>query len=213
MQSLLLPAPWFSSTHSAHAGFDLDPGITIKNHHRRSFTNGFRPSLRAATSFPLMSGSSLTTHQPAISRGTEGQAPLASIPETTNGSTNVVRSSTHPISVPPEERNFVPSQPPGHLSSPGAVHGDPTISQSSAYSGGIPAPVDATNLPSATAGPPVRNLPPRSTRRAKAHVASACINCKRKHLGCDSARPCRRCVQAGKAVSYILTLLGELFAG
>lgn len=44
-------------------------------------------------------------------------------------------------------------------------------------------------------------LPPRSTRRAKAHVASACVNCKRKHLGCDSARPCRRCVSAGKEVS------------
>ncbi|OKL59317.1 hypothetical protein UA08_05185 [Talaromyces atroroseus] len=45
----------------------------------------------------------------------------------------------------------------------------------------------------------VRTLPPRSTRRAKAHVASACVNCKRKHLGCDSARPCRRCVLSGKA--------------
>ncbi|PGH34590.1 hypothetical protein GX50_02573 [[Emmonsia] crescens] len=46
-------------------------------------------------------------------------------------------------------------------------------------------------------------LPPRSTRRAKAHVASACVNCKRKHLGCDSARPCRRCVSAGKEESCV----------
>ncbi|EEP75473.1 predicted protein [Uncinocarpus reesii 1704] len=46
-------------------------------------------------------------------------------------------------------------------------------------------------------------LPPRSTRRAKAHVASACVNCKRKHLGCDSARPCRRCVVAGKESSCV----------
>ncbi|KAK2744831.1 hypothetical protein FQN57_004155 [Myotisia sp. PD_48] len=46
-------------------------------------------------------------------------------------------------------------------------------------------------------------LPPRSTRRAKAHVASACVNCKRKHLGCDSARPCRRCVVAGKEESCV----------
>lgn len=46
-------------------------------------------------------------------------------------------------------------------------------------------------------------LPPRSTRRAKAHVASACVNCKRKHLGCDSARPCRRCVVAGKEVRLL----------
>jgi hypothetical protein len=27
------------------------------------------------------------------------------------------------------------------------------------------------------------------------------VNCKKKHLGCDPARPCRRCVLAGKAVS------------
>lgn len=46
-----------------------------------------------------------------------------------------------------------------------------------------------------------RSLVQKSTRRTKAHVASACVNCKKKHLGCDPARPCRRCVLAGKAVS------------
>ncbi|KAL1955437.1 hypothetical protein VTO42DRAFT_8530 [Malbranchea cinnamomea] len=46
-------------------------------------------------------------------------------------------------------------------------------------------------------------LPPRPTRRTKAHVASACVNCKQKHLGCDSARPCRRCVIAGKEASCV----------
>ena len=45
---------------------------------------------------------------------------------------------------------------------------------------------------------------PIPTRRTKAHVASACVNCKKKHLGCDSQRPCRRCVLAGKAVSSFL---------
>jgi hypothetical protein len=29
------------------------------------------------------------------------------------------------------------------------------------------------------------------------------VNCKKKHLGCDPARPCRRCVLAGKAVSEL----------
>lgn len=52
----------------------------------------------------------------------------------------------------------------------------------------------------ATAGPVSRVLPQKSTRRTKAHVASACVNCKKKHLGCDPARPCRRCVLSGKAV-------------
>lgn len=48
-------------------------------------------------------------------------------------------------------------------------------------------------------------VPSKSTRRAKAHVASACVNCKRKHLGCDAARPCRRCIVSGKEVSSITT--------
>ncbi|OJD27948.1 hypothetical protein ACJ73_00656 [Blastomyces percursus] len=51
--------------------------------------------------------------------------------------------------------------------------------------------------------PRTTTLAPRSTRKAKAHVASACVNCKRKHLGCDSARPCRRCISAGKEESCV----------
>ena len=38
-------------------------------------------------------------------------------------------------------------------------------------------------------------------RKSKAHVASACINCKRAHLSCDVNRPCARCVSSGKQVS------------
>lgn len=41
---------------------------------------------------------------------------------------------------------------------------------------------------------------PRTGRKAKAHVASACTNCKRAHLSCDSQRPCTRCVTSGKQV-------------
>lgn len=49
--------------------------------------------------------------------------------------------------------------------------------------------------------PPQRpQISPRATRKVKAHVASACINCKKKHLRCDETRPCRRCVQSGKEV-------------
>lgn len=33
----------------------------------------------------------------------------------------------------------------------------------------------------------------------KAHVPSACLNCKRAHLACDVGRPCRRCVNLGKS--------------
>ncbi|KAJ9631126.1 hypothetical protein H2204_008348 [Knufia peltigerae] len=42
---------------------------------------------------------------------------------------------------------------------------------------------------------------PRAARKPKAHVASACVNCKKKHLRCDNNRPCRRCVQSGKEAS------------
>jgi hypothetical protein len=40
----------------------------------------------------------------------------------------------------------------------------------------------------------------RTSRRAKAHVAKACQNCKKAHLSCDEARPCARCVASGKQV-------------
>lgn len=41
---------------------------------------------------------------------------------------------------------------------------------------------------------------PKSTRKSKVHVPSACVNCKRKHLRCDNSRPCPRCIQSGKEV-------------
>jgi hypothetical protein len=46
---------------------------------------------------------------------------------------------------------------------------------------------------------PLRQAKP--ARRTKAHVASACVNCKKAHLSCDVQRPCGRCVASGKQVS------------
>ncbi|ORY13500.1 hypothetical protein BCR34DRAFT_623776 [Clohesyomyces aquaticus] len=46
------------------------------------------------------------------------------------------------------------------------------------------------------APPPLR--PNKPARRTKAHVASACVNCKKAHLSCDVQRPCGRCVASGK---------------
>lgn len=43
--------------------------------------------------------------------------------------------------------------------------------------------------------------PPGIARRAKAHVPSACVNCKKKHLACETKRPCNRCTQTGKEVT------------
>jgi hypothetical protein len=45
-------------------------------------------------------------------------------------------------------------------------------------------------------------ISPRATRKTKAHVASACVNCKKKHLRCDNARPCNRCTATGKEVRH-----------
>lgn len=49
---------------------------------------------------------------------------------------------------------------------------------------------------------PLRQNKP--ARRTKAHVASACVNCKKAHLSCDVQRPCGRCVASGKQVSALL---------
>ncbi|KAH7130628.1 hypothetical protein B0J11DRAFT_430600 [Dendryphion nanum] len=46
------------------------------------------------------------------------------------------------------------------------------------------------------APPPLR--PSKPARRTKAHVPSACVNCKKAHLSCDVQRPCGRCVSSGK---------------
>ena len=47
----------------------------------------------------------------------------------------------------------------------------------------------------------------RTGRKSKAHVASACVNCKRAHLSCDVQRPCGRCVASGKQV--VISLLQD----
>ncbi|MCJ1275734.1 hypothetical protein MMC21_003537 [Puttea exsequens] len=44
---------------------------------------------------------------------------------------------------------------------------------------------------------------PGVARRAKAHVPSACVNCKKKHLACETKRPCNRCIHTGKESSCI----------
>lgn len=51
---------------------------------------------------------------------------------------------------------------------------------------------------------PSTEEPPQAGRKpAKAHVPSACLNCKRAHLACDVGRPCRRCVNLGKSDTCI----------
>lgn len=92
--------------------------------------------------------------------------------------------------VPAQDLSQVPEPPPRLPYEQGPVYsGSPGLP-------GAPYPLPALDTTPTAA----RSLAQKSTRRTKAHVASACVNCKKKHLGCDSARPCRRCVLAGKAV-------------
>lgn len=69
---------------------------------------------------------------------------------------------------------------------------------------GVPAQVGSTQFESSPAASraATSNKP---MRRTKAHVASACVNCKKAHLSCDAKRPCSRCVAAGKEVIFMLS--------
>ncbi|KAF5588866.1 transcription activator of gluconeogenesis ERT1 [Fusarium subglutinans] len=83
--------------------------------------------------------------------------------------------------------------------------GGPSMSQSSGYiPPGIPgAPSSYT---SSVRPPVVENQPmtsPKSQRKTKGHVASACVPCKRAHLRCDAQRPCSRCITNGKEESCV----------
>lgn len=89
------------------------------------------------------------------------------------------------------ERPLVPVQPGGYAT---VYSQAPQYTYSAAPSMGIV----TTSPPESRYAP--GQVSPRTTRKAKAHVASACVNCKKKHLRCDNARPCRRCVQSGKEV-------------
>ncbi|KUI55134.1 Transcription activator of gluconeogenesis ERT1 [Cytospora mali] len=56
---------------------------------------------------------------------------------------------------------------------------------------------------SVTSRPPTQDsqqsfASPKSQRKTKGHVASACVPCKKAHLRCDAQRPCTRCMQNGK---------------
>nr|POE72372.1 transcription activator of gluconeogenesis ert1 [Quercus suber] len=79
--------------------------------------------------------------------------------------------------------------------------GIPAASRDFNSQGPITRSVNPVSAQSQPADPPNVVAGPSSTRggrKAKAHVASACANCKRAHLSCDINRPCMRCVASGK---------------
>lgn len=79
----------------------------------------------------------------------------------------------------PQRRSYPP-----HDSS-----GRPTSSSHTTVPSSSPTTTAATTM---TAAPAVKRV------GGKANVSSACGPCKRAHLACDVARPCKRCVTVGK---------------
>ncbi|KAL0944651.1 uncharacterized protein CTRU02_202538 [Colletotrichum truncatum] len=76
-------------------------------------------------------------------------------------------------------------RPPPYMQMPG-----PPPSQPSQHS-----------YPASMPQPPQESAPytsPKTQRKTKGHVASACVPCKRAHLRCDAQRPCSRCTSNGK---------------
>ncbi|KAK8106006.1 hypothetical protein PG999_009365 [Apiospora kogelbergensis] len=59
-----------------------------------------------------------------------------------------------------------------------------------------PSPYSLPTRPQPPENPPYTS--PKSQRKTKGHVASACVPCKRAHLRCDAQRPCSRCLSNGK---------------
>ena len=111
------------------------------------------------------------------------------------------------LPVPAPTSQFVrPPPPSGYLPYPPPLPVQPAGSAATPLSipGVLQSGSTTTSGPALTAGPSVAG--PSSTRtgrKSKAHVASACINCKRAHLSCDVQRPCARCVASGKQVTLI----------
>ncbi|CAJ2513703.1 Uu.00g018220.m01.CDS01 [Anthostomella pinea] len=60
----------------------------------------------------------------------------------------------------------------------------------------MPSPYPISNNPHGPENPAFAS--PKSQRKTKGHVASACVPCKRAHLRCDAQRPCSRCLSNGK---------------
>ncbi|KAH8700808.1 hypothetical protein BGW36DRAFT_357452 [Talaromyces proteolyticus] len=200
MQSLLLPAPWFSNTHFGPHRFDIDPGhIPI---HSRPPSAGSKSSL-GALHIPLPMSGSLPT-------GTQSEGADVIQYQQQSGPERPTPIDPVRTSLPPRLPTLNPigtssvTQPPRFLSPLGTpIHGSSAFQVPGINTGLSQVFTEPPQTYGVPATSTVRPLPPRSTRRAKAHVASACVNCKRKHLGCDSARPCRRCVLSGKASTCV----------
>ena len=150
---------------------------------------------------PPMSGSPPSEDPPEPTQGAGRRRKRSTTPPTaTSGATATSQTSAEHGSGGRRatQQREAPELATAALTAPNYPSSYPST-QSFGYGPGGPAilsSVTATLEPQPGSG----DISPRATRKTKAHVASACVNCKKKHLRCDNARPCRRCVQSGKEV-------------
>ncbi|KAH8880678.1 hypothetical protein GQ53DRAFT_669403 [Thozetella sp. PMI_491] len=91
-----------------------------------------------------------------------------------------------PLSYPPQHG---PTMGQHYLPHPGTVAG---------ASGQGPVPQAYSGAPQPPPPESPSQTSPKTQRKTKGHVASACVPCKRAHLRCDAQRPCSRCLNNGK---------------
>ncbi|EHK43189.1 hypothetical protein TRIATDRAFT_34761 [Trichoderma atroviride IMI 206040] len=77
-------------------------------------------------------------------------------------------------------------------------HGMPQAISQTAYPTSTPSNSEGYPVPDRPQTEPQPYTSPKSQRKAKGHVASACVPCKKAHLRCDAQRPCSRCLGSGK---------------
>ncbi|KAG8527639.1 uncharacterized protein KY384_007792 [Bacidia gigantensis] len=94
----------------------------------------------------------------------------------------IAKDGRSELSTPSSTDTSVASNPPGSA----------RTKSSSDWGGDVPSTTHDASEAQLVPGPP------GIARRAKAHVPSACVNCKKKHLACETKRPCTRCVHNGK---------------
>ncbi|EST07030.2 PAS domain protein [Kalmanozyma brasiliensis GHG001] len=84
-----------------------------------------------------------------------------------------------------------------------SVGQDPKLLSLSGQLRDLNRPLLVDSSPSGLTSPGADERSQASRKQAKAHVPSACLNCKRAHLACDVGRPCRRCINLGKSDTCI----------
>ena len=156
------------------------------------------PPVWANLPSPPMSGSPPSEHPPSPHQIAGRRRKRSESPQPVTSGASAVTSTYQPayppyVAPPPLDRTGYGGS---HMASTSLPYPPPP--QQMAYVAGpsILAPIASPTTQQFPGAP----ISPRTTRKNKAHVASACINCKKKHLRCDNARPCRRCVQSGKEV-------------